>query len=251
MKKKLIHILLMIIFLIFISSCNNNKNDKTNENNYKYVSEKEMSASLLIEVTLKSNNGASIKNYGSGVIFDEDENNYYCLTNNHVISLKLAYSGATYSIFDYNKNQFEGSLLYYDENYDLAILSFDKNNINLNPIEFETNDLKTNDELFSISSLSSNMNIEEKGTFIEMTNFKYDTDDSKIDFEVISHTAKIYSGSSGGMLLNNNKKLVGINFAKETINNKEIYYAIPVLKINEFINLYEKKSLIKSSLFFQ
>ena len=60
---------------------------------------------------------------------------------------------------------------------------------------------------------------------------------SKIDFEVIVHTALIDSGSSGGALINKNNEIVGITFAGVFDNNDKFItgYAIPSSKIIEFL----------------
>ena len=61
---------------------------------------------------------------------------------------------------------------------------------------------------------------------------------SKIDFEVIVHSATIASGSSGGALLDSNNEIIGITFAGVFDNNGSFItgYAIPSEKIIEFLN---------------
>ena len=65
---------------------------------------------------------------------------------------------------------------------------------------------------------------------------------SNVTFNVIVHSAYINSGSSGGALVDENLKLVGINFASASIESTSKYlytYAIPASKAKEFINNYE------------
>ena len=71
-------------------------------------------------------------------------------------------------------------------------------------------------------------------SYISLNNNK-----SKVDFEVIVHSANINSGSSGGALLNEYNEIVGITFAG-VFDNKGNFitgYAIPLEKIVEFINM--------------
>ena len=63
---------------------------------------------------------------------------------------------------------------------------------------------------------------------------------NNISFSVIRATTFIDSGSSGGALLDDNLNLVGINFGSaNSVSTGEFVrsYAIPALKVREFINL--------------
>ncbi|MDE7301296.1 MAG: S1C family serine protease, partial [Clostridia bacterium] len=65
---------------------------------------------------------------GSGVVFEEDSQNYYALTNHHVITNIL--DGITYSvsytITDINGVEYTGKLVMSDSAKDIAIVSFRK-----------------------------------------------------------------------------------------------------------------------------
>ena len=62
-------------------------------------------------------------------------------------------------------------------------------------------------------------------------------DVSKVEFELIWHTAYANHGSSGGALINVSLDLVGINFAVATNENGEYLYcvSVPSVKIAEFL----------------
>ena len=58
---------------------------------------------------------------------------------------------------------------------------------------------------------------------------------SNVTFEVVYHNAFINNGSSGGPLLDANLRVVGVNYAG---NSSGIGYAIPAVKVNEFLRNY-------------
>ena len=63
-----------------------------------------------------------------------------------------------------------------------------------------------------------------------------DGSSANISFDIIIHNALIDHGSSGGPLLNASGKLVGLNFAGFESNHHGC--AVPMSKINEFLNTY-------------
>ncbi len=58
---------------------------------------------------------------------------------------------------------------------------------------------------------------------------------SNVTFDVIYHDAFINKGSSGGPLLDSNLNVIGVNYAS---NSSGIGYAIPAVKVKEFLNKY-------------
>lgn len=63
---------------------------------------------------------------------------------------------------------------------------------------------------------------------------------SNVDYKVIYHSAWTDHGNSGGMLLNTDLKVIGINTWGGLDNSYEnhLSYASPVLKIKEFLEIY-------------
>ena len=68
---------------------------------------------------------------------------------------------------------------------------------------------------------------------------------SNVKFNVIRHSAPLNSGSSGGVLLNKDYKICGINYAAALVEDDTEFvtgYAVPVKKVLEFLtnSFYEK-----------
>lgn len=175
--------------------------------------------------------------YGSGVIYSSDDNYYYALTNNHVISYDYSYNSQELYVEDYYSNIYAAEVVYSNIKYDLAIIRFAKN-IDLKVLNISENNVNVRESIKSMGNPNSIKNVVSEGmvncfSYITLNNHK-----SKVDFEVIVHSALIASGSSGGALLNSNNEIIGITFAGvfDREGNFITGYAIPVEKINEFLN---------------
>lgn len=178
---------------------------------------------------------------GSGVIFKETESKYYALTNNHVVYKDEGYDSFTYSVYDYKGYKYEATLEANKATYDLAIVSFNKTR-ELNVIEMAEDDAELNTSITAIGQPNGVTNTITTGSIKKYEKVTLDDsqNESNIKFDVIVHTAEIYSGSSGGALLDSNYKLVGINYAgAENQYGRCIEsYAVPINKVKEFIALY-------------
>ena len=165
--------------------------------------------------------------HGSAVIFDEDQDNYYLLTNHHVID-----EAKSISAVDYYNNSYEASLIELSGQsiYDLAILKIQKK-IELSVLEISTN-YQINDSIRSIGFPNSIFGI----TYGEV--LMKEVIDHEVSFPVIHHSAFIDHGSSGGALVDQNLKIIGINFAVKIENKTYIEsYAIPAEKILEYLSI--------------
>lgn len=61
---------------------------------------------------------------------------------------------------------------------------------------------------------------------------------SNVTFDVIRHSAPLNQGSSGGVLLDKDYKICGINYAAAVVEDSTEFvsgYAVPVLKVKEFL----------------
>jgi len=192
---------------------------------------------------------------GSGVIVYEEEQAdptvhvYYALTNNHVVnktSLEDSH-GHTYSptsvsfeVDDYKGNVTENSditLVKASANYDLALLRFTTSEtLVVTPVS--TADLSLDDAVFAIGQPLSQINALTIGniTGLNVAPPETNDDDSTIQFDVITHSAYINEGSSGGMLLNTKLQVCGINYAGTTGSRNFTAYSIPVSAIREFVD---------------
>lgn len=174
---------------------------------------------------------------GSGVIFHQNQNRYYLLTNEHVVNTGV--SGKTeYTIYDYKGVEYRGYIL---ENsvraeYDLAILYFIKKEP-LKVLPYSAKNPIIGDLIISLGQPQGQLNTLTLGKIEKYVSANI-TDGVSPSFKVIRHNAPIDHGSSGGALLNAHFQIVGINFAGADDN--EYALAVPVEKVIEYINTYFK-----------
>ncbi len=163
-------------------------------------------------------------NFGSAVIFDEDDDHYYALTNDHVVE-----GASSIKSLDYENNQYVTYVISKDSSFDLAVISIDKS-IKLAVIEF-ADDFSVYDEVKAVGYPTS-MYRETDGSITAYQMIDYD-----ISFAVITHSASISQGSSGGALVNNDGELVGINFAGYFEDNQTLTegYAIPINQVRTYL----------------
>ncbi len=146
---------------------------------------------------------------GSGVVISSEG---YIATNFHVIE------GSSMAIIKFNDSSYYSGEIYvvsYDPAKDLAILKISKDNLKPAVIG-DSNAVSENDNVTSIGSPSGKFNQVSTG------NVNY------INSHIISTTAPIHEGSSGGALFNDNGELIGITSMYDTNGN---YMSIPVNKL--------------------
>ena len=141
-------------------------------------------------------------------------------------------------------NSYNGIIIKADKNYDLAYLKFQKSTkYTLKALEMETN-VNKNDICIALGEPLGQNRVFTVGRIIGSEDFKpidniESLKKSNVTFKVYKHSAKINNGSSGGALVNDDLKLIGINFAsriKEDTNEFVASFAIPISKALEFIN---------------
>lgn len=245
---------IMILFAFFcVSACSNEGNvyntrmvssSMTNINgrsSYSILDENVLKANIMVF----NNNYSSFlglkykedNSYGSGVIFKEDSKFYYALTNNHVVSHNYKYNNQELYIEDYYSNKYAADVVYSDINYDLAVIRFSKNN-KLTILNINDDKIEVRENVRSMGNPNSVKNVISEGMVNCFSYITLDNSRSKVDFEVIVHSALIANGSSGGALLDSNNEIIGITFAGVFDNSGTFItgYAIPCNKIIEFLN---------------
>ena len=158
---------------------------------------------------------------GSGFIAFE---NNLIVTNNHVIE------GASYIIAnsDDGERYQVVSVEALDEKLDIAFLRLDKN-VSYAPLEFDTStQLKRSMRVVAIGSPAGLMNTISIGN---ISAFYHDKSKEWIQF-----TAPISSGSSGGPLLNDQGKVIGVTTATYT-SAQNVNMAV---RASDVVKLYEK-----------
>ena len=188
---------------------------------------------------------------GSGVIFSVDGLDkplglytYYLLTNNHVIYKSDKYTNFEYTVIDCYGESYEAKLEYSDPDFDLAVLSF-KCREDYKVLEFALFNPKKSDVVISMGGPLGVINAVTVGKVVDYAKITLSaetgvgSDMSNVQFEVIKHSAYVNGGSSGGVLLDEDYRICGINYAAELDDDGAFVhgYAVPLEKVVEFINM--------------
>ncbi len=208
------------------------------------LSEKYMSANVKVVAT-KTFLGSGTVYDGSGIIFKKQVYSgnyytYYCLTNNHVVVPNI---NPTYSIVDHIGESHQARLVCYSDAYDLAVVTF-VSDTNFEVLPLDDKDVSIGDKVLSLGNPLGSMNSVTAGNVTSLSEVvnvpaeSGESDYSNVNFAIITHDAKINSGSSGGALISYDFKIVGINFATGNDATTHEYvegYAVPHAKIKEFL----------------
>ncbi|MBQ9782004.1 MAG: serine protease, partial [Clostridia bacterium] len=208
------------------------------------LSEKYMSANVKIVAKKETFSSTTVYD-GSGIIFKKQAYSgnyyrYYCLTNNHVV---VANVNPTYFVVDHLAVQHNATLVCNSDDYDLAVVSF-VSDTNFEVLPIDDKDVSIGDKVIALGNPLGSMNSVTVGNVTNLSEIvnvpanSGETDYSNVNFAIITHDAKINSGSSGGALISYDFKIIGINFA--TGNDATTHefvegYAVPHAKIKEFL----------------
>lgn len=172
---------------------------------------------------------------GSAVIYDYDElsNTYYIITNEHVID-----EGDNFKVVFKDRSNVSATLLGYDKDVDIAVLSFSGVNLNQNIL---VSPLGSSDSLTKGSIVLAAGNprgYDFYGTFTMGIVAGIDrTTDWDLVVPYIQHDASINSGNSGGPLYNLEGEVIGINVAKFATDEIEgMGFAIPIDMVKDVVN---------------
>lgn len=206
--------------------------------------------------TMKSNVSVSVSYSGttangSGCVIYRDPSPQsddvvcYALTNSHVVYEATKRHGffqtVNVSVTDCKGNKsISAKVVACDPDYDLAIVRFTvRSTYEIAPITFSDSNGTALDSVIAIGTPLGQSNSITYGTLYGYTKIKLSDSDasSNVTFDVAYHDAPIASGSSGGMLLNTNLELIGINYAsgEDEQQNFTYAYTIPIEKVREFL----------------
>ena len=170
---------------------------------------------------------------GTGIVFSEDNEYYYALTNNHVI-----YTGAwsyTITITNYKGESVNGRVLKKSAAYDCAIVTF-KKEITCNVLPLATVNPEVGVDTISIDN---NFNHYEGQVleYVDAPTLSYGKSASRVKFEVFTSSSYTHKGSSGGPILDNQYNVIGMMYAGHAENDYSFDYClvIPVEKLLKFI----------------
>ena len=173
---------------------------------------------------------------GSGIIFSEEDNTMYIITNYHVIEdsteVNVTFSDDTTA---------SAVVRGYDQDADIAVLSVDmsqlsddtKNTVKI-AVMGDSDTIKEGDGAIAIGNALGYGQSVTTGTISAVNRQVQMTDGTQT---MIQTDAAINEGNSGGALLNTNGEVIGINSAKlygETIEG--MGYAIPINSAIETVN---------------
>lgn len=187
---------------------------------------------------------------GSGVVFEEDDNYYYALTNYHVISDTLdgvRYT-TSYTVKDIYGTEYTGANVVMQDSTDndIAIIRFLKksNSTYTLPKVNYTARLNTNvavDEfVLAVGNPSGVNNIVTYGKIVGWAKI------SNVSFNVINHTALINPGNSGGALCDIEGNLLGLN-TWGTDGADDDNFSISLTQINQFIQQFQTDYLSQAA----
>lgn len=172
---------------------------------------------------------------GSGVVYDYDEvtHTYYIITNEHVID-----GSDNYKVVFKDKSSVSATLLGFDKDVDIAVLSFSGVNLNQN---IRISPLGSSDSLTKgtiVLAAGNPRGFDFYGTFTMGIVAGIDrTTDWDLVVPYIQHDASINSGNSGGPLYNLEGEVIGINVAKFASEEIEgMGFAIPIDMVKDIVN---------------
>ncbi|BCR36574.1 S1 family peptidase [Mariniplasma anaerobium] len=256
MKRKLLIVVILIVFSIGLSSCikemtyddlllEYQQDIQARQAIYqKYVDIYDELSTTTIQSVVKVTKKvslSSITSVGSGFIFFEDLQSYYVLTNHHVVYTDTTQT-TTITITDYLGKDHTATLLALDSHYDLAVLSFSKTNFDVNPLSFSEHTLVFKDMAIVMGYPNGQINSITTGELVDFDkiNISNETDESGVDFDVLIMDVPVETGSSGSVVLDENYEVVGIIYAGNFIDSNEtseFSFAIPTAMIFEFFDL--------------
>lgn len=190
----------------------------------------------------------------SGVIFDSEDNTYYALTAYHVVNdfentdyIVIPYGAPTYSEYSENSESHISNEMYYeqfekaqivfaDEEYDLAVISF-KSERKLNVLPICENNPKYNEEIVVISNPEGERFVQSYGKICSRDYYIFESNDGLPAVKTFKHNAYESYGSSGSAVLNQEMEIVGINIGGGTdfLNRFKYGAMVPCELICEFL----------------
>lgn len=176
----------------------------------------DLAAKFTVEITSETSEGTLL---GSGFFISEDGK---LLTNYHVVADTTALS-----VKDYNGKTYEvEKVLAFDRDIDMALLQV-KDDVSA-WATLNKKDYSTADTVYTLGSAAGYT-----GSFSEgMISTAERRLEGYSDVVYIQHTAAISQGNSGGPLLDNRGRVIGMNTLGDDMGNS-LYFAVPVYYLDE------------------
>jgi len=186
---------------------------------------------------------------GSGVIFKNDKDTYYVLTNYHVIEGFVEDTQSQYFIYvGNNYTRYTASVTnYYNSQKDLAVLTF-KPGKDLKTISISSNYQPIVTPGETVIAIGCPISLDYFNSVVTgvVSKSEYRATNNGGSLSVIQNTCPINPGNSGGGLFNLAGELIGINFKKTTyvydggekVVVDGLNYAIALSEVILFLNTY-------------
>ncbi|MDO9628665.1 MAG: S1C family serine protease [Acholeplasmataceae bacterium] len=206
---------------------------------FNHISTETIQSVVLVKKIVTGSTGSTT---GSGVIYKEDANYYYVLTNNHVVYYAGS-SSISYTVSDYYGNDYTATRIVTASSYDLAIVRFRKTTVVLEVIEFAEKNAPVNSQVAVLGDPSYQINAIPLGVDRDYTTIDIESsnpDVINVNFPVLVSDAPVKSGSSGSLVINEDYQLTGIVYAGNFTNSSDTSqysFAIPLDKVLEFLEL--------------
>ncbi|ABX81248.1 S1 family peptidase [Acholeplasma laidlawii] len=177
---------------------------------------------------------------GSGVIFFETESFYYALTNAHVVDKHQDFENHIIEVYDYFNNKYNAFVYEGSFNYDLdlAVLVFYKNEVELTVLNIVYGEIGVGDNIIAIGNPLGEKNVISVGKVIRYNKTRVEDRYGNIktnEFNSIIHSSKTNAGSSGGMILNFDLKIVGINYGGNRSEENPEGFAVSSKLVIDFL----------------
>lgn len=170
------------------------------------------------EIAYQENlNMGDVFSNGSGFVINLD-GKYYIVTNAHVIDAASREAGSVYA-FSIDRTKYPVKILGGDSFYDIAILEFDgvEPGPEILPLEFSEQEAQLAQKVYAIGNPLGSYPYSITEGIISGKNRLYHRPTTG-RFGFLQHTATLIWGNSGGPLVDENGKVVGINTWIETRN---------------------------------
>lgn len=246
--------ILIVLFMMFaISGCDNKKcecpKDEINsteiyENivtDYSKLYSNTVTSVVKIVVTK-----GSYLSTGSGVVFFEEGNSAYILTNAHVV--KDVNSTYEVEVIFSNNEGFESgnsvlvdtSKIHKNTNEDIAVLEIERSNKYTVASIGDSDEISKGDFVYTIGSPFGRFNYTTSG-YISSYNIPVVLNSSTVTSYIIVTTAVINEGNSGGALFDKDGNLIGLTtFRYDQINGKVAHEMYGCLAINHVVKVAKR-----------
>ncbi len=180
---------------------------------------------------------------GSGVIFRQEGQTFFLVTNNHVIQ-----DARDIEIISYRKHKFAGKVVGHDDRVDLAVLSFEADKTQAEDLKVarlgDSQNLEIGDWVMAVGSPNGFQSSVTMGIVSYIGRHGGPVENIN-DF--IQTDAAINHGNSGGPLVNMYGEVIGINtwLASESGSSAGLGFAIPINNTKYIIESFLKEGKVR------